>query len=128
MGIWQVDNNSIYLESIGDFFNPERSRPKWEPFDKYQEKYDHPLWKRYASQAKGSGHGGIDFFITNAFIESIKRKVNTPIDVYDTVSWSVITPLSEQSIANGSSPVYFPDFTRGKWKTNKPIFALNDEY
>ena len=63
-----------------------------------------------------------------AFIESIKRKVSPPIDVYDAVSMSVISPLSEESIENGSQPIKFPDFTNGKWKINKPIFGLNDEY
>ena len=59
-----------------------------------------------------------------AFIEAVKNKVKPPIDVYDAVAWSVISPLSERSIKNGSSPIEFPDFTRGKWKTNKPIFEL----
>ena len=30
---------------------------------------------------------------------------------------------SEQSIARNSAPVKCPDFTRGKWKTRKPVFA-----
>jgi len=29
-------------------------------------------------------------------------------------------------IANGSTSVEFPDFTRGKWKNNKPIFVVSD--
>jgi hypothetical protein len=37
---------------------------------------------------------------------------------------SAIIPLSEQSIDKGSAPVPCPDFTRGKWKTKKPYFAL----
>jgi hypothetical protein len=36
--------------------------------------------------------------------------------------------LSELSIARGSSPVEIPDFTRGKWKTNKRIFGLTENY
>ena len=48
------------------------------------------------------------------------------IDVYDAVSMSVVSPLSEQSIRLGSTAVKIPDFTRGKWKTNEPIFGLND--
>ena len=121
-GIWMRDNNSIYLEDLS---------PKphyWESFENYQTKYDHPLWKAFANDAEGAGHGGIDFYILRAFIESIKRKINPPIDVYDAVSMSVICPLSEKSIKKGSQPVQFPDFTRGKWKTNQPIFGLNSEY
>jgi hypothetical protein len=43
------------------------------------------------------------------------------IDVYDAAAWSVIVPLSEESVANRSKPVDFPDFTRGKWKMRPPI-------
>jgi hypothetical protein len=31
-----------------------------------------------------------------------------------------ITALSEDSIACGSAPVAFPDFTNGKWVRNRP--------
>ena len=47
-----------------------------------------------------------------------------PLDIYDSVLMSSVIPLSEQSLAKGSAPVSFPDFTRGKWKTRKPYFAL----
>ena len=70
----------------------------------------------------------IVLFILNAFVESLKQNVPPPIDVYDAASMSVISPLSEKSIRLGSAPVKFPDFTRGKWKTNKPVFGLNNEY
>jgi hypothetical protein len=117
-----VDNDSIYIEGV----SPEPHR--WESAQPFLEKYDHPLWKRFEDQAAGSGHGGMDFFIVRAYIESLKRNVPPPIDVYDAVSMSVISTLSEQSIANRSSLVEFPDFTRGKWKTNARIFGLNDEF
>lgn len=117
-GIWMDDNDSIYLEDIS---------PKphvWEKFESYQEKYDHPYWKKWSKDAENAGHGGIDYFVLKDFIDSIKNKVAPPIDVYDAAAWSAISPLSEESIANGSKPVDIPDFTRGKWKTRKPKFAL----
>ncbi len=121
-GIWMDDNKSIYLEGV------TKTHDRWESFKEYQEKYDHPLWKTHAQNAENAGHGGIDYFVLRAFIESIKRKVAPPIDVYDAAVWSAISPLSEQSIAKGSIPVAIPDFTRGKWKTNKKIFGLDGEY
>ena len=121
-GIWMDDNKSIYLEGV------TKTNDRWEPFKEYQEKYDHPLWKTHAQNAENAGHGGIDYFVIRAFIESIKRKVAPPIDVYDAAVWSAISPLSEQSIAKGSAPIEIPDFTRGKWKTNKRIFGLDGEY
>jgi len=120
-GIWMKDNNSIYIEGA----SPEEHR--WEPDEEYLKQYDHPLWKRFEDQAVGSGHGGMDFFILRAFVESLKRDVSPPIDVYDAVSMSVICPLSEKSIRLNSASVEIPDFTLGKWKTNKPIFGVNDQ-
>ena len=92
------------------------------------EKYDHPLWKKYGEYASGSGHGGMDFFVIHAFVESVKRKVAPPLDAYDAAAWSAITPLSEKSIAEGNAPQYFPDFTRGQWIKRKPVFAFGDEF
>jgi hypothetical protein len=88
--------------------------------------YDHALWKKYENQAEGAGHGGMDFFVINSFIESIKRKEPFAMDVYDLATWYAITPLSETSIAEGGSLQQIPDFTRGKWLNRKPIFALDD--
>ncbi len=121
-GIWMNDGSTIYFEGV----SPEPHR--WEDFGSYEERYDHPLWTRYEDRAAGSGHGGMDFFVVNAFIEAVKRDVEPPIDVYDAAAWSVIAPLSERSIAMGSAPVPFPDFTRGKWVTRRKIFGLSDEF
>ncbi|MCL7970461.1 MAG: Gfo/Idh/MocA family oxidoreductase [marine benthic group bacterium] len=121
-GLWMNDNRSIYIEGV----SPESHR--WEPFEPYQERFDHPLWKRHASDAEGGGHGGMDFFVMHAFVEAVKRGEPTPLDVYDAAAWSVIGPLSERSVAMGNHPVSFPDFTRGQWAKRKPIFALDDEY
>jgi len=121
-GIWTEDNKSIYLDGV----SPKQHR--WEDFKPYQDKYDHPLWVNHAADAENAGHGGIDYFVLRAFIEAIKNKVAPPIDVYDAAAWSAISPLSEESIRKGSAPVQIPDFTRGKWKTNKPIFGLTNDY
>lgn len=93
----------------------------WEAFQKWQDKYDHPLWKKYGEQAEGSGHGGMDFFVTREFINSVKEQRQPVMDVYDAAAWSAVTPLSEASIAQGSAPQYFPDFTRGDWIKRKPV-------
>jgi len=34
-------------------------------------------------------------------------------------AWSAPGPLSFESVAKGSAPVKFPDFTRGKWKEKR---------
>lgn len=107
-GLWMDLNKSIHLEGQ----SPEHA---WEPAKQYLDRYDHHLWKKYADRAEGAGHDGIDWFLINAFVESALRGEKPPIDVYDAASWMAITPLSEQSIALGSQPMPFPDFTRGRW-------------
>jgi hypothetical protein len=82
------------------------------------------LYKKYEKLSAGSGHGGMDWYVRNAFVQAVKHKVNTPIDVYDAAAWSVIGPLSEESIAKGGAPVEFPDFTDGKWLHNERIFNI----
>lgn len=121
-GLWMDVNQSIYIEGK----SPQSHR--WEPAQQWLDRYDHPLWKKYADRAEGAGHGGMDFFVLHAFIEALKAGDPMPIDIYDAVAWSAITPLSEQSIAEGNRTLDFPDFTEGKWRDRKPIFALNDRY
>jgi len=40
---------------------------------------------------------------------------------------SMVTPLSGLSIEKGGAPVECPDFTRGRWKNNKPNFAMEGQ-
>ncbi len=126
-GLWQdysageFDKGMLYFENI--------SKPHtWDNPEKFMEDSDHPLWKRFENDAAASGHGGMDFFVDNAFIECIKRKAPFPLDVYDLATWYAITPLSEKSIAMGGQVQDIPDFTRGKWVNRKPIFGMSSEY
>ena len=80
------------------------------------EKYDHPLHREYVAAGERGGHGGKDYLVVRAFIEAVKNRTDTPIDVYDTLAWLAVGPLSAQSIALGGAPVLFPDFTHGKWE------------
>ncbi len=121
-GIWMDLNRSIYIEGMS------KEEHRWEEAQPWLEKYDHPLWKKYASDASGAGHGGMDWFVLNAFIESVKRKIQPPMDVYDAVAWSAITPLSETSIRLGGETVEFPDFTKGQWMYRKNTFAIDDSF
>ncbi|GGB17689.1 Gfo/Idh/MocA family protein [Puia dinghuensis] len=121
-GLWMDVAGGIYVEG------QSAKEDEWDAAKTWLDKYDHPLWKRWNNEAEGAGHGGMDFFVIHAFIESIKRKTPTPQDVYDAAAWSAITPLSEQSIELGNITVPFPDFTGGQWMYRKQTFALSDEY
>ncbi|MEN9571332.1 MAG: hypothetical protein RL172_2563 [Bacteroidota bacterium] len=126
-GIWQ-DHHAGEFDKGMLHFEDKSPQHRWENPEKYMQQYDHPLWKKYEADAANSGHGGMDFFVDNAFIECIKRDAAYPLDVYDLATWYAITPLSEQSIAAGGALQAIPDFTRGAWKTRKPIFGLGNEY
>ena len=123
-GLWMQVNKSIYIE------DQSAKRHEWDDEKTWLEKYDHPLWKRWINKETDSaaGHGGIDFFVLQGFVEAIKRRVPTNLDVYDAAAWSAITPLSEMSIELGNETVDFPDFTNGQWMYRKNTFALTDEF
>jgi predicted dehydrogenase len=120
-GLWEVDGSRIYIEG--------KSKPhRWDDAKAWLKKYDHPLWQKFEDRAVGAGHGGMDFFVLNAFIESAKRNIEPPLDAYDAAAWSAIPPLSERSIANGGEVQDFPDFTRAKWIKRKPYDWMKDTW
>ena len=69
-----------------------------------------------AIQGKG-GHGGMDFIMAYRLVQTMREGLAPDYDVYDAAAWSAPFPLSQISIAKGSAPVKFPDFTRGGWTT-----------
>jgi hypothetical protein len=114
-GVYDEEKNSIYLVDISPEYH------KWEPWKPYEEKYNHKWWQ---SDFSAQSHGGTDYVMLCQFIDAVKVKGPTPIDVYDSAVMTAIVELSGISITK-NEPVPFPDFTKGKWKTNKPYFALD---
>jgi len=126
-GIWLENAKSIYIEGRSPKYekldvagNPYTCHD-WEPQEKYYEEFDHPIWKAFRDNQIG-GHGGMDALSLRAFFDAVRNRTVTPIDVYDVAAWMSVTALSEQSIALGSMPVAFPDFTNGKWIAREPLF------
>ncbi|MEA1997477.1 MAG: Gfo/Idh/MocA family oxidoreductase [Gemmatimonadota bacterium] len=117
-GIYNEQRNAVYIKSMSPEYH------QWEPFDPYQEKYEHSWWKAMKDSSGTFGHGGTDYLQLQQFVKAVREKTQTPIDVYDSVLMSCIVPLSEKSIAADSAPVECPDFTRGRWRTSKPAFAV----
>ena len=133
---------TISLEAAG-------TRPKWESGDKFRPAYEHPVWaKAVELHAKQPGiqkdfgpilPGAVwdyvpatelrngDFIEDYRLIQAHRSGVAPDHDVYDAATWSAVAWLSEQSVANRSRAVDFPDFTQGKWKTALPIQLLKEQ-
>ena len=107
--------DQIYIEGLSKQYDT------YEPAANYRKQYEHPLWQSLGTKAQGWGHWGSDYIMMYRLVEAFRRGQLVDMDVYDAATWSVISPLSIKSVANKSAPVDFPDFTRGKWKTNKPL-------
>ena len=114
-GIFQGYPDLIYLE--GRSPKPHA----WEPLENYFAQYEHPLWKTLAAKGEGRGHGGMDYIEDYRLIQALRGGTPTDMDVYDAATWSAPVELSERSVARGGRPQEFPDFTRGKWRTNPPL-------
>jgi predicted dehydrogenase len=93
-----------------------------ESLKQYFTKYEHPLWKKMGELAeKSGGHGGMDWLMTWRMVYCLRNGDPLDQDVYDAAAWSAVGPLSEKSIANRSQSIDVPDFTRGRWKSTKPL-------
>jgi len=94
-------------------------------FQELEAKYQPPIVKKLGEVAKQvGGHGGMDFLMDWRTIDCLRNGLPLDIDVYDAALWSSISPLTEVSVANRSKAMDIPDFTRGAWKTNKPVDIL----
>jgi hypothetical protein len=113
-GIFQKWPERVYIEGR----SPEHT---WETLDAYYSEFEHPLWRTSADQATGGGHGGMDYLEDLRLIECLRKGLPTDMNVYDAAAWSVISELTEKSVANRGRTMDVPDFTRGRWKTNPPL-------
>src|SRR5690625_734949 len=125
-GIWQEFGSGGFDQGLLYFEEEMDHSHKWENSEAHLKKYDHPYWKKHEDKAVGAGHGGMDYFMLNDFVECIKQNKEFPFDMYDLATWYAITPLSEKSIQENGSSQEMPDFTRGKYKSRKPIFGFDN--
>ncbi len=113
-GLFQGYPNRVYIEGRG-------KADQWVEAQTMFEEFEHPLWKEIAETAKGAGHGGMDFIEDYRLIKNLREGQPTDFNVYDAAAISAVVGLSVQSVARKSAPVDFPDFTRGRWKTQPPL-------
>jgi predicted dehydrogenase len=102
-----------------------RSEPhQWEPIEPYLEQYDHPLWRELGELGKDARHGGMDFIEVHRLVGALRAGRPPDMDVYDAATLSAVIELSRRSIAAGSAPQPFPDFTRGRWREPRTLHVM----
>jgi predicted dehydrogenase len=113
-GLFQGYPNRLYIEGRG-------RQDQWLDAPSAQAEFDHPLWKEIAEAATGAGHGGMDFIEDYRLIKNLREGQPTDFNVYDAAAISAVVGLSVQSVSRKAAPVDFPDFSRGRWKTQAPL-------
>ena len=112
-GLWMEDLHALCIEG-------RTQGEVWEPMSNYWDEFEHPLWKKTKAAEITGGHGGMDWLVMRAFLDAVRRRIQTPIDVYDSATMMSVGILSEESIAEGSAPKSIPDFTDGMWLKRDP--------
>lgn len=124
--LYQEDGDTLFCDNDSELRKFEWNQGGlWGNAAKFAEEYNSDLWKNKSQDVMNAGHGGMDWYVLRAWVETVKTDALPPIDVYDAASWMCITPLSEISLKNGGQQVEIPDFTRGKYKNREPL-ADND--
>jgi predicted dehydrogenase len=102
------------------FLDGQKDAHKWASLKEHEDRFEHALWKQLGKRAKKGGHGGMDYIMCWRLVQCMREGLAPDMDVYDAAAWSAPGPLSDQSVAQGSAPVPFPDFTRGRWRDARP--------
>ena len=121
INLLQGTNGTFRGYPDGIFIEGRNKEHKYESLESYVEHYDHVLWRQVGDKAKGAGHGGMDFLEDYRLVQCLLAGAPLDMDVYDAAALSVVTALSEQSVAERGRSVDFPDFTRGRWRERKPV-------
>lgn len=112
-GLFEDYPPRIYVEGRGQSH-------RWAAIDEYKATHEHPLWTNIGEIARRKGgHGGMDFVMMWRLVQCLREGIAPDLDVYDAAAWSAPLPLSQMSVARGSQPMRFPDFTRGNWRGSR---------
>ena len=98
-----------------EYFTAERA-------EAVRKEHMHPLWRDFGEVGKRvGGHGGMDFIMDLRWCYCLLNGLPLDMDVYDLATWCSMCELTERSVRNRSAAVDVPDFTRGAWRTAKPL-------
>lgn len=121
-----LENNPLNPHEKEGFHHWDQDMKKW------HQRYDHVMWTQLladppfvdplpAESDGGINHIGLDFVMLWRMVYCLRNGIVLDQNVYDAATWSAIVDLSEQSVRMRGDSIDIPDFTRGKWKSAKPL-------
>ncbi len=115
-GMYTQDTNNVFLDGDGEEWSMvDHLKKTLNNAESFEDEYLPDIWKHITQEEIDAGHGGMDWFAYNAFLDCLQEGKPMPVDVYDAVTWMAVGVLSEISIQQGGAPQAMPDFTNGKW-------------
>ena len=122
-GLYNQDANMVHIEGdeFKEYFSTVKTIKENADNAESYERYLPAIWRDVDPEILEKGHGGMDWFVFDAFVSALREGKPMPIDVYDATAWMCITYLSEISIKNGGAPVQIPDFTDGAYRDRAPV-------
>ncbi len=117
-GMYTQDTHNVFLDGDEEEWSMvDHLKKTLNNAENLETEYLPDIWKSITQEEIDAGHGGMDWFAYNAFLDCLQQGKPMPVDVYDAVTWMAIGALSEISIQQGGAPQAMPDFTNGKWFT-----------
>ncbi len=128
-GFYEMMPNSVFFDGMKEYWSTtEYLGDCMDNAKEYNSEFLPPEWTDITEETKQKGHGGMDYLLIRKFMDCFLTGDEMPIDVYDAAAWMVISVLSEKSIAEGGTPQFIPDFTKGQWLLRKSEDVLKLPY
>ncbi len=110
------DQHKIYVQSEEEYADNAAWSPLTNYYDLMPERY-----RTATKEQKRTGYWGADYFIVHDFIEAIRNKTPSAIDVYDACEWTAVGLLSELSVMNGGRVMEMPDFRNASSRNDRAV-------
>jgi predicted dehydrogenase len=81
----------------------------WRALEEFADEFLPAAWRDAPEAARASGHGGADYQVARAFVESVESGASA-IDVYRGLDMTLPGLISQESIRRGGAPIPVPDF------------------
>jgi predicted dehydrogenase len=84
-------------------------RDQWVNLHDLAGEFESPLWRQHGEQALATGHSGADAIELIDFVNAIRSRGPSPIDIHETMDMTLPGLISQQSIAQAGQWLDVPD-------------------